>query len=135
MTFLWHSTLPLVVYVMGTLLTIAWQSRNGEHLETYRLIRPTVVLQSLMVLVVVAAAIAGLLALHNPILSFSWYSAIVQRTADPSAPGGDGADPLAGGPGSLLLGPLSYPALIAPFVVLLLFLLPRLANTEERIFR
>jgi hypothetical protein len=139
------SAAPISVYVVGMLLLTAWRSRDASHLRLYRLIRLRVVGQSLLVLAVVAAAIVLILSLGNPILNFSWYGALIGelgRSAPVTGPGGasnPGSTSGMGGSaqtgGNILLGPLSYPWLIVPFLALLLFLLPRLAATEEQVFR
>ncbi|MAG35188.1 MAG: hypothetical protein CL878_02925 [Dehalococcoidia bacterium] len=135
-----RSTVPLVAYVMAVLALLAWRSRRGEHLALYRHITPSILARNLLVLLVIGTAVFTLLALENPILSFSWYASLVQHTAlgpqgglinlSESNPPGTGVVI-----GSLLLSPLDYAWLIAPFILLLFFLLPRLAAVEERIFR
>lgn len=130
------SPIPLVVYVMGSLLLTAWQSRDGAHLRLYRMIRPGIVIQSLVILACVGITILTLYSLNNPVLNFSWYGFLLQHSG--GAPAGGGADTGTtdtGPAGNIILGPLQYPWLIAPFIGLLVFLLPRLANIEERIFR
>ena len=152
LSWLTRSAAPFAVYVMAVLVITAWRSRDGTHLAIYRRLSPAVFAQSALVLVVVAASIAGLLSLHSPVLNFSWFGWLSQRldqgqlpvpglapgAATPGAGGdvaGEGAASLTGSTTNLLMVPLFHPWLIAPFVLLLAFLLPRLALTEERLFR
>lgn len=123
-SFFFKSTLPLAAYVVGSIGLAAWQSRSADHLRWYRRIRPDVVVQDLVVLAAVIGAAAALLSLDNPVLNFGWYQFLVQDV---------GGDPSGGG--NIITAPFSYRALIVPFVGLLLFVLPRLAETEELIFR
>jgi hypothetical protein len=125
-----NSAAPLAGYIMAVLALTAWRSRDGAHLALYRRIRPLAVAQSVVLLACVAGTVALLLSLQNPLLNFSWYAVLLEHvSASPS----DGIP--AGGAANVLLEPLSYRWLAVPFVGLLLFLLPRLALTEERIFR
>lgn len=121
---LFRSTLPLVAYVLCSLAFAAWQSRSADHLRWYRQIRPSVIVQDLGVLVAVFGAALGLLSLDNPVLNFGWYQLLLQDV---------GGDPSSGG--NIIAAPFSYRPLILPFVALLLFVFPRLAETEELIFR
>jgi hypothetical protein len=133
LAFLARSPVPLAVYVMAVLVLGAWRNRRGKHLQLYRRVRPVMVLQSVGVLLCVAAAVYSLLSLGNPILSFSWFGYLVSRTGA----GGAGGPGLVGGApaGNVLMGPLSYRWLAVPFVALLYFLLPQLALAEEALFR
>lgn len=115
------TTWPITGYVVGSLALTAWQSRDAGHLRWYRAIRPAMLLQNGAVLAVVGGVAVGLLALQNPILDFGWYSVIAAQAG--------------GGGGNIITAPLSQPVLIAPFALLLLFVLPRLAESEELIFR
>lgn len=121
---LFRNTLPITAYVLGSLALAAWQGRSADHLRWYRHIRPHVVAQDLGVLVAVIAAAAGLLSLDNPVLNFGWYQYLVQDV---------GGDPSGGG--NIITAPFSYPVLVLPFFALLLFVLPRMAEAEELIFR
>ncbi len=131
-----RSPLPLVVYVVASLLLGAWRSRHGRHLVLYRLIRPIIVLQCLGLLICIAAAVLGLLSLGNPILNFSWFTLLLQHANSPAGAARGAAAPGGGlTAGNILMEPLSYRWLALPFVALLFFLLPQLAMTEEVIFR
>ena len=128
-----NSPLPLVAYVMGVLLLGAWRNRGGQHLVLYRQIRPIMVVQCLGVLVCIAAVVAALLSLGNPILDFSWFGLLLQRTGDTStALTGPGGGPAGG---NVLIEPLAYHWLALPFIALLFYLLPQLAMAEEQLFR
>lgn len=121
---LFKSTLPLTAYVVASLGLAAWQSRSADHLRWYRRIRLSVVAQDLVVLGAVIGVAAALLSLDNAVLNFGWYQFLLQDV---------GGDPSGGG--NIITAPFSYRALIVPFLALLLFVLPRLAETEEFIFR
>lgn len=136
-----HSALPLTAYVIGMLALAAWRNRRGTQLRLYWQIRLSILLQSTLVLAVVAVAIGLLLSLDNPILNFSWLTLLAPQLGD--APGGIGGPSSAGGgpgageppPGNIILEPLAYRWLAVPFLLLLLFVLPSLAAAEERLFR
>ncbi len=117
------STVPITVYVIASLAITAAQGRFAESLRWYRAIRPLIVLQSAGVLAAVIAAAVGLLALNNPILDWGWWTVVAAQVGDQS------------GGGNIITAPLSYPLLVPPFVVLLVLVLPRLAESEELTFR
>jgi hypothetical protein len=122
-TLLLKSSLPLAAYVFGSLGFTAWQSRHHDHLRWYRLIRPEIIVANVLVLCVVAAVAIGLLSLDNPVLNFGWYSLLSSSIGDDT------------GAANVITAPLRVPILIAPFALLLLFVLPRLAESEELLFR
>lgn len=134
-----RSTAPLVAYVMALLAMTAWRSRRGEHLHLYRQITPGILARNAVMVVVVGAVLIGLFSLGNPVLNYSWYGVLLSRTS--GAPIGEHVGAEAGvwddpnAVGNLLLSPLDHTWLTIPFVLLLAFLLPRLAAVEERIFR
>jgi hypothetical protein len=117
------STIPITAYVVASLALTASQGRFAESLHWYREIRPFIVLQSLAVLAVVIAVAAGLLALGNPVLDWGWWTVVSAQIGDQQ------------GGGNIITAPFSYPLLIPPFVILLVLVLPRLAESEELLFR
>ena len=135
-----RSTVPLVTYVMAVLASAAWRGRHGEHLQLYRQITPVILLRNAGVLLAVGTTAFALLTLGHPILTFSWYGALLAYSGvgplgggNAEAPfGEEGTDAVIG---NLLLSPLDYTWLAVPFVLLMFFLLPRLAAVEEGIFR
>lgn len=132
-----HSAAPMAGYIMAVLGLTAWRSRDGSHLQLYRRIRPGIVGQSALALIAVACMVGLLLSLGNPLLNFSWYAYVTAHLAASrdGADTGSLAPSVAGGGMNVLLEPLSYGWLVVPFLVLLVFLLPRLALAEERLFR
>ncbi len=130
-----HSALPLTAYVLGVLTLTAWRNRRGTQLRLYRQIRLSILLQSVLVLAVVAVVIGLVLSLDNPILNFSWLALLAPQLG--GMPGGIGGPDSAGEPppGNIILEPLAYRWLVVPFLLLLLFVLPSLAAAEERLFR
>ncbi len=134
-----RSTAPLVAYVMALLALTAWRSRRGEHLHLYRQITLGILARNAAIVVGVGAVLIGLLSLGNPILNYSWYGALLSRSGGVPVgavlTGGSGPLDEPSAAGSLLLSPLDHTWLTIPFVLLLTFLLPRLAAVEERIFR
>ena len=122
-TLYFKSTLPITLYVIASLVLTAAQGRFTDSLRWYREIRPFMVLQSAGVLATVIALAVGLLALNNPILDWGWWTVVASQVGDQS------------GGGNIITAPFSYPMLVPPFVVLLVLVLPRLAESEELMFR
>lgn len=122
-TMTFQSNVPITAYVIGSLCLTAWQGRHASHLRWYRSITPLMLLQNVAVLAAIFAIAFGLLELDNPVLNFGWYTLLEQSMGHDD------------GGGNIITAPLSYPVLVAPFLLLLLFVFPRLAETEEMIFR
>jgi hypothetical protein len=120
---LFKSTIPITAYVVASLVITASQGRFSDTLRWYRQLRPLMVLQSAGVLAAVVAVAVGLLALNNPVLDWGWWTVVAAQVGDQN------------GGGNIITAPFSYPLLIPPFVILLVLVLPRLAETEELMFR
>lgn len=120
---LFKSTLPITIYVIGSLGLTAAQGRASDTLRWYRALRPAMFLTSAGVLTVVIVAAVGLLSLPIPLLSWGWWSVVAAQAGDQSAGG------------NIVTAPFSYPLLIPAFLALLVLVLPRLASTEELMFR
>ncbi len=117
------STVPITVYVVGTVGLTAWRTRRSSPLRWYGTIRPLYVAQNVGVLAIVVTGAAGLLALDNPILNWSWWTWLASQVGDST------------GGGNIIAAPLAYPWLAVPFVLLLAYTLPNLAHGEELTFR
>ncbi|GAC1405089.1 MAG: hypothetical protein NVSMB52_18910 [Chloroflexota bacterium] len=118
-----RSNAPITAYVIGSLCFTAWQGRHAGHLQWYRRMTPLMLIQNMVVLAAIFTVAIGLLELDNPILNFGWYTVLEQSMGHDD------------GGGNIITAPLSYPLLFVPFLLLLLFVFPRLAETEEVIFR
>ncbi len=120
---LFHSTLPMVVYVLAS-LAVAFPVRDlHSQWLVYRQITLGIVLQCVVVLALVVAVAAMLLSWGNPVLDWGWWQWIAGLADQP------------GNGGTILAAPLSYPLLIPVLFALLVPMLPRLALSEELLFR
>ncbi len=118
-----HVVWPIALAVILPLLLRGYRMRGGRHLTPYRRLTPGTLIQSFFVVLVIMSIGIAVLSLENPILSWGWYSLVSEAIG-----GGGGA-------ANVVVVPLSIPWLAMPFLGLLLWLLPDLAATEERVFR
>lgn len=118
-----NSAWPIIAWVVAQLAVRGWQLRSGQHLRYYRKLSPGVFAQAFIAVLIVISLAIGVVALDNPILNFGWFELVGQ--------GDGGTDE----PTNIVALPLFVPWLAPLFLALLLFLLPALAATEERVFR
>ena len=114
---------PIAIVVILPLIIRGYRTRGGSHLAPYRQMTIGTMAQSFLVVILVMAIGIGILSLENPILSWGWYSLVSEAM-------GEGSDAA-----NVVVVPLTIPWLAVPFLALLLWLLPDLAATEERVFR
>ena len=118
-----HSTLPMVAYVLASLAVVFPVRDLRSQWLVYRQITLGVVLQCAAVLAVVVAVAMMLLSLGSPVLDWGWWQWIAGLADQP------------GTGGTILAAPLNYPLLIPVLFALLIPMLPRLALSEELLFR
>jgi hypothetical protein len=119
-----ESVWPVAMLVVVPLLLRGWRTRGGHHLSVYREITWRVAGEAFLVALLVASVGIVVFSLDVPILNWGWFSLVAQATGDPT-----------GGPVNVVVVPLEIPLLALPFLTLLIWTLPDLAATEERVFR
>jgi hypothetical protein len=118
------SVWPVVVLVIVPLVLRGWRMRHGRQLLIYRQITLRVALEALAAAIVVASVGVLVLSLDVPLLSWGWFSLVAAASGDTN-----------GTATNVVVVPLEIPFLAIPFLLLLIWVLPDLAEVEERVFR